>query len=167
MADHESPNPIDEYNNRVTRERRAESSSDFHFGIKIYAIMLIPLVLMIAYMFYQNSLGRPPLPYVNAYIKGEPYVWPAGCTENSIITSSVESLGITFTNTSAPKACANEKYSADEIAYQYGFRQSPYYHSVKGGGGKFYRIGNDVVELSCGYWETCSVRNKFSGVFYQ
>lgn len=70
-------------------------------------------------------------------------------------------------------SCDNRRYNLyDKINkacadYHYEYRDDRRYHLAPYRSAKYYRIGNDLVALSCGFWKTCSVVNVYRDVYYQ
>jgi hypothetical protein len=100
-------------------------------------------------------LGIPTLltirPFVQPHIKAPAYISPAGCP--SVKWGSISGH--------IPHACAAKEYEFTEWK-KYGFTGFG-----RGGGSKFYRIGNDVVQIVCNSSEKCIHRAIVYNVFYQ
>ena len=99
-------------------------------------------------------------PFVHPHLKAEPFVWPVGCPARPYAH-----LYITEHQRFIPSACVQDRNIFGD-ADKYGFR---WYGR---GPRKYYRIGNDVVELGCSdlisaISASCSASDAIENVFYQ
>ena len=90
-------------------------------------------------------------PFVQPHIKSPLYVPPRGCPITKIKMLPME----------MPRACAAKEYEFSE-ASKYGFVSFE-----RGGDSKFYRIGNDIVQIICYHTGECVRGNIIAGAFYQ
>ncbi|WP_420381390.1 hypothetical protein [Novosphingobium sp.] len=114
-----------------------------------YLILAAFVVFLLETTIVTQSLSqfKPP------HIKAPPYVPPPGCPKVILSWDHAAGNGI-------PKACFVKEYEFTE-AKKYGFP------SMMERNGDYYRIGNDVVKVNCGFDEKCHFSIFFLGVFHQ
>lgn len=82
-------------------------------------------------------------------IQAPPYKWPSGCHDRDY--SHKYDVPI-------DRECANNYYLFDK-ASDYGL--TPYHNA------KYYRVGDNLIQIGCGFFNKCNIYNRYIGVFHR
>jgi hypothetical protein len=113
-----------------------------------WAIVLGIFVSTALFVKIFTPLGQPLPPFMQPHIKSAIYPWPRGC-ENKRYTILDD----------ISENCALDQYRLKDYR-AYGF---PHHR----GDGEYYRVGNDYLAMSCGFYKNCKVEEIVYDSFYQ